>query len=173
VVQRNKKTGCIPSSIEWMLRYLKIEGIDFDGFQEKFDLEIAIQRYYENRPDKKNTGGDVCGEVKKVYPQTSFKCDKPFKNGEEKLSFIKELIKKGIPVTVSLYRDEKKVSDTKIEVYCHIMPVVKIGDNTITVLDLSKEVDQEETYQKSDIIRQHDELPWGKDIIHWNKGRGS
>jgi hypothetical protein len=38
VIQRQQRTGCIPSAIEWMLRYVKVKGIDFDTFQEKYDL---------------------------------------------------------------------------------------------------------------------------------------
>ncbi len=38
VIQRQLQTGCVSSAIEWILRYLKISGIDFNGFQEKYDL---------------------------------------------------------------------------------------------------------------------------------------
>jgi hypothetical protein len=62
--QRSKKTGCIPWSYEWMLRY-KRSGVDFITFQEDFDLQLTGQA--------PNHFPNVANRISGRYPSVEFK----------------------------------------------------------------------------------------------------
>lgn len=38
VVPQRHESGCIPTGYEWLIRYLKIQGVNLKTFQEDFDL---------------------------------------------------------------------------------------------------------------------------------------
>jgi len=151
VVQRLIKTGCIPAGIEWMLRYLKTPGVNFDGFQERHDLEA--------QKVEKNSFYSVRTHVECEIPNIEFS-DNPFSSGREKIEFIKGLIEKSRPCLISLLKDDGSC--------CHIVPVVEIDDENMIVLRMDdKETVEEQKRSRllSDIEQIHDEnLKSGKGL---------
>ena len=150
VLQRDPKTGCIPTGIEWILRYLKIEGINFDDFQEKYDLK------------EENSFGNIPQFVMKDYPQISF-VSKSFLKGKEKIDFIRNAIEKGIPVLISI--------TLRAIGGWHIVPAVEIDEEKMIVLWMIEDSieKQKKEFLLSDIEFRHDNWPGGQDILYWNK----
>ena len=151
VVEQRQPYGCIPTGIEWMLRYLKMEGIDFSDFQEKYDL------IYQEKG--KNSGRDVSKLIMVNYPEIQIVC-KDFGAGGEKINFIRQLISEGRPVLVSITLCP--------EGGWHIVPVVEIDDDKIVVLWMNKDtIDrQKKEFQCSDIENRHNAWPGGTDLIY-------
>lgn len=61
VIQRRKKSGCVPTGYEWLIRYLKIQKVNLETFQENFDLG-----------KKYNSFESVSSKIKAVYPFINF-----------------------------------------------------------------------------------------------------
>ena len=85
VTQRRGMTGCIPTGYEIILRAAGAQGIDFDSFQDDFDLEKDLP------PDapRVNHFGSVANAVKAKYPSVVFS-HRSFAKGEglQKLAFV-------------------------------------------------------------------------------------
>lgn len=155
VVQRNPQTGCIPTGVEWMLRYKGIQGIDFTNFQERFDLDLQKRKLGINNFNSVSTA------ITQAYPAAKF-ASKPFSTGKEKLSFIEDLILKGIPCLVS-------IALTPFGGW-HIVPVVEIDKDIVKVLwlhdpDITKQV---ASFLRAHLEFIHDNWVGGQDILYLN-----
>ncbi len=157
VIQRQQRTGCIPSGIEWMLKYLKIKSINFDDFQERYDLTLQ---------NKDNNNFDNVSElIMQDYSYISFsrKMFDPGK-GKEKIDFVKDLVSKRTPVLISI---AMSASGER----WHIVPVVEISDKIITVLWMigSTIEKQRKIFNISEIEFKHNNWPGGQDILYCTK----
>ena len=152
VIQRQLQTGCVSSAIEWMLRYLKISGIDFNGFQERYDL------IYQKKGN--NNFSILSSLIKQDYPKVNLIC-RSFGLGREKLDFIKSLIGEETPVLISVSEPPN----------WHIMPIVEMNDYEIISLSMIGDTveAQKRKYMISDIESRHNNLSGGKDILYWGE----
>lgn len=101
--------SCVAAGYEWLIRYAEYRNVDFDSFQDKFNLH----------KERKNTFLDVSRRIMDKYKNIEIKTKDHFKNGKEKLEFIKNKIKEGIPCLIS---------KLNLGNY-HIMPVVAFNDD--------------------------------------------
>jgi len=149
VPQKRSATGCIPTGYEMLLRVADIKGIDFDTFQDEFDLEYL--------KIGKNNFETVANKIKEKYPQVSISI-KHFKTGSDKLKFIEELLTKKQPVLISLA--------IRPEGGWHIMPVVDADENSLLLLWSIDSNGNKKLMRilKSEFVRRHDEWPGGDDI---------
>lgn len=145
VVPQRNYTGCIPTGYEWLIRYLKIEGIDLDTFQEDFDLQRSDEGM--------NDFGSVATKIREKYPQINIRI-KDFPNGKEKVEFVKRLMGSDIPCLLS-------IANTPIGVIWHIVPVVSVDDTKVKIIWTG---DQTQEFTIADVINRHDNWIGGKDI---------
>ncbi len=68
VVQRRPNSGCIPTGYEMLLRAAKTENIDYETFQDDFDLDE--DRYRSEHPQ--NDFESVAKVVNEKYPHVNF-----------------------------------------------------------------------------------------------------
>src|SRR5271157_3321022 len=115
VRQRRQKTGCIPAGYEMILRAAAAEGIDFERFQDDFDLEKDLP---DDAP-RVNHFHTVAQAVRARYPHIDFRHRGFEKNdGKGKLTFVEAQLAASRPVLVS-------ISNVIFgETGWHIMPVV-------------------------------------------------
>jgi len=157
VPQRHKKTGCIPTGIEWMVRYkasqtgeMNIPENDLNDFQEDFDLEL--------NGTGNNWFSSIKKEVEKKHPEISLEIVE-FNTGTEKYNYIEKLIEKGtsciIPIRRTQYED------------AHIVPVVEIDKTEVKVIwDADFNVGSKiKPISRGDLIRLHDGGIIGKAIL--------
>lgn len=125
VHQRREKTGCIPAGYEMILRAAGALGVDFDSFQDDFDLEKDIP---DDAP-RVNHFGSVANAVSAKYPEIRFAFRTfPKNDGAGKLAFIEEQLAQRRPVLVSI---------NNVIFSCagwHIMPVVDIDKDNLVLL---------------------------------------
>jgi hypothetical protein len=98
VHQRRPMTGCIPTGYEMILRAAGANGVQFDSFQDDFDLDINLGR---SQFEPINHFGSVASEIQKKYPWVEFDW-KQFDSGADKVNFIDEQLAQQHPVLVSL-----------------------------------------------------------------------
>ena len=154
VIQRQLKTGCIPSGIEWMLKYLNIVNINYDNFQEKYDLLL------QGKGD--NHFGSIPPLVMKDYSNVIL-ISRQFQYGEEKIEFIRNLISRRIPVLISVALSPSGG--------WHIVPVVEIDDVKISLLSMVGDTIQKQIkkLQLSDVENRHNNWRGGQDILYCDK----
>jgi len=144
VIQRNKRTGCIPASIEWLIRYHDVDlGQPLDDFQEKVncDLESSFR--------------SVKQKVEEVYGFERIKY-KPYPKPEEKCEDIKKFIKKGSGCVVSIVNPGG----------WHSTPAVKYDSENLTILNLIEPIgSQDTTYPWQKFINLQYRLKGGNDIL--------
>lgn len=155
VIQRHP-IGCIPTSIEWMLRYKGVQKVDLSNFLETFNLDLKTGKLGTNSFDS------VPKAIAQIYPFIKLE-KKIFQTGKEKLSFIEDLISKGIPCSIS-------IALTPVGFGWHIVPVVEIDKDIVKVLWLH---DPDITKQTVSFLRAHLEFihdNWigGQDILYLN-----
>lgn len=107
VVPQQHEKGCVPTGYEWMIRYLGIQGVNLDTFQEDFNLELKNEGRNSFRP--------VAEKIMETYTYISIQIRNDFADGKEKIDFIEALIEKQIPCIMSLAVGERQF---------HIVPVV-------------------------------------------------
>lgn len=144
VVPQRHLTGCIPTGYEWVIRYLRIQGVNFQTFQEDFDL------------GQNNNFDSVGTKIRSVYPTISIQVQR-FTRGIEKIERIKSLIEEQTPCLISLALDGGNG--------WHIMPVVRIDDTTIEMIHHA-DASGNHTWKFpiAEIVRRHDNLQGGNDI---------
>lgn len=157
VHQRNALTGCIPTGYEMLLRAANVTGIDFNTFQEEFDLDL-------NRPagsEFKNNFGSVASKIKDRYPQVEFR-QESFPTGAEKLAFIEERLAAGNPILASL----PAFDQFGRHIGWHIMPIVDATSDSLCLLRFVHADGKKETewVAKSRIVELHDTVPGGKEV---------
>jgi len=127
VHQRRERTGCISAGYEMLLRAAGAQGIDFDAFQDDFDLDKDLA---EEAP-RVNHFQTVAEAVTAKYPQVTFTHRAfPKDNGSAKLAFIEQQLAARRPVLVSI----SNVIFGKGG--WHIMPVVDADDDNLVLLGM-------------------------------------
>ena len=89
VVPQRHESGCIPTGYEWLIRYLKIQGVNLETFQEDFDL------------GQDNSFDSVSAKIRSVYPTINIKVQS-FTKGIDKVNRIKFLLEEQKPCLISL-----------------------------------------------------------------------
>ena len=147
VVQRNQPTGCIPASIEWLLRYNGIDiGASWDNFQESVDC--GRNSKFASVPQKIE---EVYGCSKDNFKSRDF-------NAQEKCEKIKELIDSGEGCIVSISNGPN--------LGWHITPAVEYDKDKLVILDLARPIhSQRVEYLWQTIIYNHNKYNGGKDIL--------
>lgn len=108
VVQKDGKLGAIVAGYEWMIRFNKVNSVDFDSFQDDFNLHA--------KGEGQNTFGSIAKAVEKKYPHISIQ-HKSIHYAREKIQFVKDLIDQNIPCMMKFAISYK-------ENVAHEMPVV-------------------------------------------------
>ncbi|MFX1294918.1 MAG: hypothetical protein ACFFD2_08725 [Promethearchaeota archaeon] len=124
VKQKNEKTGCIPTAIEWGIRYLaenwglNVDNIDLNHFQVDFDLDYQAG----NEVVKLNNFESVKRAIDQRYPEKYFKLE--YREYQKdfipmKVQIIKEIIfdNKPIIVPIILQREENNSVNNSIPKY--------------------------------------------------------
>lgn len=157
VKQRRRETGCIPTGFEILLRAAGAQGIDYDAFQDEFDLD-------QHGGPPKNHFVSVAEEVKKKYPAVVFTC-KAFDKGkgDAKLECVENMISNQKPVLVSIAQ--------RPEGGWHIMPVVESDCDNLVLLHHVDENGKPhvETIAKTDFIDRHNNWQGGEEICYLEK----
>ncbi len=154
VVQKRTKTGCIPTCYEMLARSSGISGIDFNSFQDDFDLDQD-----ENRESNKNDFYSVADAVLKKYPSLRFEC-KEFITGKEKTDFLEKRIQEKKPTLLSL--NMVAVGYTGY----HIMPILEYENDEYTLLNALLQNNEVHTHtvSRQKIEETHDKFPGGREV---------
>lgn len=151
VQQQNNLTGCIPASIEWMMRFKNIQLPD--DFQTKFDLEVQgkDKNNYETISSAINKDKD--------FSKIKFEFIKNFPSGEKKYEYIENKISKQIPVCISIF--ELLIGGF------HSVPVVEIDERSVFVLTLNgyNIEQQKRRYPRGGLIWAYKNINGGQDTL--------
>ena len=151
IVEQTEKLGCVSTGYEWLVRFSKINDVNLDNFKKEFNLQ--------ERGRGINNFIAIKEAIIKKYPQIKIEI-KYFKQkhegGLEKLEFMKNLIREGVPCLVSISTPPCN---------WHIQPVVYF-DDTRKLIGLYRYGSKFETEEKSyeHIINIHDNGFGGNDI---------
>lgn len=115
----------LPTGYEMILRASVAKGVDFESFQDDFDLDITLGGA-QSQP--RNHFGSIADEIRKKYPWVEFGW-KQFSSGEEKIRFIDEQLLKQQPVLISLAQEPFGGRGW------HIMPVVDATEDQYLLLE--------------------------------------
>lgn len=146
--QRNKSTGCIPWSFEWMLRLRGIR-IDFAKFQENFNMQAQGRggNHYSN----------IADAVMREYPDVKILWKEfPREEGMQKMIELETIVLSGKPCVNSLTTTGNNT--------WHIMPVVEVDDTHITMIhhldEQHKQIGRSKV-SKTDLVRIHQSYEGG------------
>ena len=143
LIPQRHESGCVPTGYEWLIRYLKIQGVNLGTFQEEFDL------------GQENSFGSVSTKIRSVYPAINIKVES-FTKGIDKVTRIKSLLEEQKPCLISLALGNGQG--------WHIMPVVRI-DETIQLIHHADEDGLcTWVFPVAEIVWRHDNLQGGQDI---------
>jgi hypothetical protein len=160
--QRHCQTGCIPTAYEILLRAAHTPGIDFETFQEEFDLD-------RQGDAPRNNFSSVAEAIQKRYPYVTFNCEGFAKgDGQTKLARVEEFLDAKRPVIVSVANAPFGGTGW------HIMVVVDATAENLTLLEY---VDPQrrphtKTISKADFVKIHDDYEGGDDIAYLATHRG-
>lgn len=158
VPQRHRETGCIPTGIEWMIRYKAsqtgkwhIPEDELKDFQEKYDLEL--------NGTGSNWFSSIEKEIKKTYPQIPLEIISFDDSGIDKYNHIEGLIKKGTPCIISIKKNRQENA--------HIVPVVEIDETIVNVIWDADFTEGQKivSIPRELLINLHDEGVIGKNIL--------
>jgi len=157
VHQRRSGTGCIATCYEMLLRAAEIPGVNYDSFQDDFDLDINLGR---GQPRPRNNFKSVAEAVRLKYPNIHFE-EKSFAKGKDKVAFIDECLARQKPVLLSLTQLRSGLSTG-----WHIMPIVDATAEAYLLLRFVRKDGTAITQwtKKSTIARIHDEYQGGKEV---------
>lgn len=161
VIQRRSTSGCIPTCYEMLLRAAGATGIDFQSFQDDFDLDKDLEK---NGGSPRNHFDSVAQMVGKRYPNVMFGWQ-TFKkeNGLEKAKKIGELLSEGKLPLLSLALSPQGA--------WHIMPVIEINESYLLLFHHA-EVNGVIVLVRLDLqemIRRHGSWPGGVEIAYLEK----
>jgi len=162
ISQRRSQTGCIPTGYEMILRAAAVEGVDFDTFQDDFDLDKNLKPGEQ----PKNDFNSVADAVRAKYHHVSFQCKSfPAGKGDDKLRFIEGLIGSQQPVLVSIALEPFGGNGW------HIMPVVDATDDKLILLKVMKLDGTKEkcTLSKEEFVCIHNKYDGGKDVAYLDR----
>jgi hypothetical protein len=144
IVPQRHESACVSTGYEWLIRYLQIQGVNLETFQEDFDL----------RQD--NSFNSVSAKIRCVYPAINIKVQS-FTNGIDKVSRIKSLLEEQKPCLISLSLGNSQG--------WHITPVVSIDETTIQLIHHADAGGHYTwSFSVAEIVWRHDYLQGGKDI---------
>src|SRR5664280_1817910 len=144
LVPQRYESICVPTGYEWLIRYLKIQGVNLETFQEDFDL------------GQDNSFDSVSAKISGVYPTINIQVQS-FTKGIEKVNRIKSLLDEQKPCLISLALGNSQG--------WHIMPVVRIDETTIVLIhhaDANGHCTW--VFPVAEIVWRHDYLQGGNDI---------
>ena len=158
VHQRRRRSGCIPTGYEMLLREASAEGVDFSTFQDDFDLDINLG---QGQAAPLNNFGSVASEVQKKYPWVKF-AERAFATGTEKIAFIDFMMSARRPVLISLALKPFSLDGW------HIMPSVDATDDKYMLLEYVESDGTPWTHwiDKSDLAQIHDRFDGGKEVAY-------
>jgi hypothetical protein len=142
ITQRHE-SGCVPTGYEWLIRYLKIQGVNLETFQEDFDL------------GQNNSFDSVSAKIRSVYPTINIQVQS-FTKGLEKVIRIKSLLDEQKPCLISLALGRGQG--------WHIMPVVRIDENIQLIHHSDANGHCTWVFPVAEIVWRHDFLQGGNDI---------
>lgn len=147
VIQRNKQTGCIPASIEWLLKFNVIDiGPSWDNFQESVDC------------GKNSNFSSVLQKIEDVYGYLRDNFESRGFSAHEKCEKIKGLIDSGQGCIVSISNGPKQG--------WHITPAVEYDNDKLVILNLVRPINSQTfEYPWQTIIYNHNNYEGGKDIL--------
>jgi len=156
VEQRFCKTGCIPTCYEILLRAVGASGINFDTFQDEFDLDKDRQA-----PPYANNFETVAAKVRDRYSAVDFQIRSFADNhGRDKLDFITQHFSDGRPILVSL-----NMSEFGGPGKCHIMPLLDMSADRLQLFyGMDQGTAKAMPIKTSDLVRIHDTYPGGREI---------
>ena len=143
IVSQRHESGCIASGYEWLIRYLKIQGVNLGSFQEDFDLE------------QDNNFDSVSAKIRSVYPAINIRVES-FTKGIDKVNRIKFLLEEQKPCLISLALGKGQG--------WHIMPVVRIDETVQLIHHADAEGNFTWVFPVAEIVWRHDYLQGGHDI---------
>lgn len=157
VKQKRCATGCIPTGYEMLLRAAGAQGIDYNTFQDEFDLD-------QHGGAPRNHFVSVGEAIKKKYPNVEYVCEQFLKgNGADKLARVEARIQAHQPVLISLAQSQSGG--------WHIMPVVDSDESSLTLLhhvDINGKP-HTQTILKEDFVYRHNAWPGGEEIAYITK----
>ena len=157
VKQKRNQTGCIPTGYEIILRAASCKGVNFETFQDEFDLDKDLKP--GERP--RNNFETVAEAIRAKYPGIHFKHIRFAKGeGQKKFEAVESMISKKLPVLISLALAPFGGRGW------HIMPVVDSTVDTLTLLWVVDEngVPQTKIIPKKDFVIVHESCEGGDDI---------
>jgi hypothetical protein len=143
IVPQRHDSGCIPTGYEWLIRYLKIQGVNLETFQEDFDL------------GQNNNFGSVSAKIRRVYPAINIQVQS-FTKGTDKVNRIKSLSEEQKPCLISLALGNGQG--------WHIMPVVRIDETIQLIHHADADGFYTWVFPVKEIVWRHDYLQGGHDI---------
>ena len=143
VVPQRHEPGCVPTGYEWLIRHLKIQGVNLETFQEDFDL------------GQNNSFESVSAKIRSVYPAINIKVES-YTKGIDKVTRIKSLLEEQKPCLISLALGKGRG--------WHIMPVVRIDETIQMINHEDAEGHCTWVFPVAEIIWRHDYLQGGHDI---------
>lgn len=157
IVPQRYETGCIPTGYEWIIRYLGIEEVKLDTFQQEFDPQL----HHEGM----NSFALVADRIRSRYPFINIHMES-FNQGLEKVRAMERLIARDVPCLISLALAGFKTHEgCLIDRGWHIMPVVRIDDRKITMIHKgTKSGNDPLQLLITTVISRHNNLEGGKDI---------
>ena len=159
VPQRRSKTSCIAAGYEMLLRAKGAENINFDTFQDEFDLDKNAER-----GNFRNNFESVGKEIENKYPQVDCAWE-AFDKGCQKLAKVEKLLEQGELILVSLPIINWETGEPT---GYHIMPIVAWDDNYLTLVTDNEGNPKVLKYEKWKIESLHDavEIKGGKEIAY-------
>ena len=143
VVSQRHESGCIPTGYEWLIRYLRIQGVNLETFQEDFDL------------GQDNSFDSISAKIRSVYPTINIKVQS-FAKGIDKVNRIKSLSDEQKPCLISLALGNGQG--------WHIMPVVRIDETIQLIHHAGADGFCTWVFPVEEIVWRHDYLHGGHDI---------
>ena len=144
IVPQRHRTGCIPTGYEWLIRYLGIQGVNLETFQEDFDLGNG------------NNFVSIADRVKSRHPHINIEIQN-FDQGLEKIRAIRTLIENGTPCLISLALGRTSG--------WHIMPIVYVSGQRIRMIHhASERGNLTWGFPIQEVIWRHNNMQGGKDI---------
>lgn len=143
IVPQRHESGCVPTGYEWLIRYLKIQGVNLGTFQEDFDL------------GQNNRFDSVSAKIRSVYPTINIKLQS-FTKGIDKVNHVKSLLEEQKPCLISLALGNG--------LGWHIMPVVRIDETIQLIHHTDAEGNYTWVFPVAEIVWRHDYLQGGNDV---------
>jgi hypothetical protein len=143
LVPQRHESGCVPTGYEWLIRYLKIQGVNLGTFQEDFDL------------GQNNSFDSVSAKIKSVYPEIKVRVES-FSKGVDKVNRIKSFLEEQKPCLMSLALGAG--------LGWHIMPVVRIDEDIQLIHHADRDGHCTWVFPVGEIVWRHDFLQGGHDV---------